>query len=104
MDHLTPLLTVLGHHIYLVGRYRQGKHAIAVSRSPGQGQGHRGRKKFFKVKNFFWLKNARNGLKCIKIDLFDLDLFTQGHIPLEVTSTLIPCLPLPLFMRLHVGN
>ena len=37
-------------------------------------------------------------------DLFDLDLFTQGHIPLEVTSTLIPCPPLPLFMRLPVGN
>ena len=31
---------------------RQGKHAIAVSRSLGEGQGHRGQKNF-KVKNFF---------------------------------------------------
>ena len=46
MDHLTPLMTVLGHHIYLVGRPRQGQYAIPVSRSPGQGQGHRGQKKF----------------------------------------------------------
>ena len=53
MDHLTPLLTVLGHHIYLVGRPRQGQYAIPVSRSPGQGQGHRGQKKISRSKIFF---------------------------------------------------
>ena len=47
------LLTVLGHHIYLVGRPRQGQYAIPVSRSPGQGQGHRGQKKFQGQKFFF---------------------------------------------------
>ena len=40
--HLTPLMTVLGHHIHLVGRPRQGQDTIPVSRSPGQGQGHSG--------------------------------------------------------------
>jgi len=53
MYHLTPLTTALGHHIYLVGRPRQGQYAIPVSRSRGQGQGHRGQKKNFKVKIFF---------------------------------------------------
>jgi len=52
-DDLTPLMTVLGHHIYLVGRPRQGQYAIPVSRSPGQGQGHRGQKKFQGQKIFF---------------------------------------------------
>ena len=53
MNHLTPLMAVLGHHVYLVGRPRQGQHAIAVSRSPGEGQGHRGQKKFSRSKIFF---------------------------------------------------
>ena len=53
MNHLTPLKAVLGRHIYLVGRPRQGQHAIAVSRSPGEGQGHRGQKKISRSKFFF---------------------------------------------------
>ena len=40
--HLTPLITVLGYHIHLVGRPRQGQDTIPVSRSPGQGQGRSG--------------------------------------------------------------
>ena len=77
MNHLTPLKAVLGRHIYLVGRPRQGQHAIAVSRSPGEGQGHRGQKKFqgqkfffnflcvliiFKQKKFFPYQNPNFGL------------------------------------------
>ena len=53
-DHLTLLLTVLGHHIYLVGRPRQAQHAIEVSRSTSEGQGHRGQKKFSRSKIFFF--------------------------------------------------
>ena len=63
MDHLTHLMTALDHHIYLVGRPRQGQYAIRMSRSPDQG--HRGQKKF-KVKKICLLKNARNCLKCIE--------------------------------------
>ena len=66
MDHLTPLMTALDHHIYLVGRPRQGQYSIPVSRSLDQGQGHRGQKKFSRSKKFFLLKNARNCLKCIE--------------------------------------
>ena len=40
--HLAPLTTVLGHHIHLVGRPRQGQDTISVPRSPGQGQGRSG--------------------------------------------------------------
>ena len=31
-------MTVLGYHIHLVGRPRQGQDTIPVSRSPGQGR------------------------------------------------------------------
>ena len=68
MNHLTPLKAVLGHHIYLLGRPRQGQHAIAVSRSPGEGQGHRGQKKIFQGQNFFF------NFLCI------LDIFKQKKI------------------------
>ena len=67
MDHLTPLMTGMGHHIYLVGRPRQGQYAIPMSRSPGQGQGHRGQKKFQGQKFFF-------NFLCI------LDIFKQKKI------------------------
>ena len=90
MDHLTPLKAVLGHHVYLVGRPRQGQHAIAVSRSPGQGQGHRGRKNFFKVKNFFCLKMSKMHKKLKKN--FDLEkiFFDPCDLDLHpVTLTLL---------------
>ena len=51
--HLTPLMTVLGHHIHLVGRPRQGQDTIPVSRSPGQGQGHSGRWRFWSIFHIF---------------------------------------------------
>ena len=35
--HLTPLMTVLGHHIHLVGRPRQGQDTIPVSRQGSYG-------------------------------------------------------------------
>ena len=42
----------MSHHIYLVGKPRQGQYAIPVSRSPGQGEG--GKK--IEGQNFFHLK------------------------------------------------
>ena len=51
--HLTPLMTVLGHHIHLVGRPRQGQDTIPVSRSPGQGQGHSGGWRFRPIFRIF---------------------------------------------------
>ena len=49
--HLTPLMTVLGHHIHLVGRPRQGQDTIPVSRSPGQG--HSGGWRFRQIFRIF---------------------------------------------------
>ena len=51
--HLTPLMTVLGYHIHLVGRPRQGQDTIPVSRSPGQGQGHSGGWRFRPIFRIF---------------------------------------------------
>ena len=48
-----PLKNVLGYHILLVGRPRQGQDAIPVSRSPGQGQGHSGRWRFWSIFHIF---------------------------------------------------
>ena len=49
--HLTPLMTVLGHHIHLVGWPWQGQDTIPVSRSPGQG--HSGRWRFWPIFDIF---------------------------------------------------
>ena len=53
MNHLTPLKAVLGHHIHLVGRPRQGQNTIPVSRSRGQGQGHSGGGHFWPIFRIF---------------------------------------------------
>ena len=50
--HLTPLMTVLAYHIH-IGRPRQGQDTIPVSRSPGQGQGHSGRWRFWSIFHIF---------------------------------------------------
>ena len=34
------------HHIYMVGRYRQGQHTLVTLRSQGQSQGHQGHFRF----------------------------------------------------------
>ena len=51
--HLTPLMTVLGHHIHLVGWPWQGQDTIPVSRSPDQGQGHSGGWRFRPIFRIF---------------------------------------------------
>ena len=40
-------MTFDGHHIHIVGRYRQGQHTLMTSRSQGQSQGHQGHFRFF---------------------------------------------------------
>ena len=40
--HLTALMTSNYHHIYMVGRYKQGQHTHVTLRSQGQSQGHQG--------------------------------------------------------------
>ena len=46
-------MTVLGYHIHLVGKPRQGQDTIPVSRSPGQGQGHSGGWRFRPIFRIF---------------------------------------------------
>ena len=81
MNHLTPLMAVLGHHVYLVGRPRQGQHAIAVSRSPGEGQGHRGQKNFFQGQKFFF------NFLCI-LDIFKQKKFFPYQHPKKLRKIL----------------
>ena len=63
MNHLTPLKAVLGRHIYLVGRPRQGQLTIPVSRSPGQG--HSGGWRFWPIFRIF----ANSSLNFDRIEL-----------------------------------
>ena len=44
--HLTALMASDHHHIYIVGRYRQGQHILVTLRSQGQSQGHQGHYRF----------------------------------------------------------
>ena len=44
--HLTALMTSDHHHIYMVGRYRQGQHTLVTLRSQGQSQGHQSHFRF----------------------------------------------------------
>ena len=42
-------MTFDGHHIHIIGRYRQGQHTLMTSRSQGQSQGHEDHFRFLAV-------------------------------------------------------
>ena len=46
-------MTFDGHHIHIIGRYRQGQHTLMTSRSQGQSQGHEGHFRFLAVLRVF---------------------------------------------------
>ena len=52
---MTALMGSDHHHIYMVGRYRQGQHTLVTLRSQGQSQGHQGHFRFLADFTHFFL-------------------------------------------------
>jgi len=55
-------MTFDGHHIHIVGRYRQGQHTLLISRSQGQSQGHEGHFRFLLIFAYLPRSNVQMGL------------------------------------------